>query len=433
MSFPGNTGNDVPDKLSRNRNFLLYFFGQALSLPGTFVQATAQAWLVLELTHSGTALGWIIGLQFGPMLLFGAQAGVLVDRFDRRRLYLVTQTISAVHALVLAVLTFTGHVEVWILALFAAVLGLITAVDQPTKSAMVLDVVGPRSLQRGIGANNALANLGRVVGPAIAGLLIATVGVAYCFAINGLSYLAVVAALLVMRPSDMYAQTSAGRGGGQFREGLAYVRMSPGILCLLIFAPVFFGIAWQYDVTIPLLAKQSFSGGPELLALLLSAFGAGAVLGVVLDRRRPTHAQSDKGIMTTGIAFGLITILTAMSPNVVLTVLGLALSGAAGISLVTALSCRLQLEARPEMRGRVIALWSVAVLGTRPIFSPIAGWVSELTSPRVVLGSGAVTIVLLGVVLRWYRTRDHGGEDPDPSSPEDRSTMSRVRSENESV
>jgi MFS family permease len=365
-------------------------------MPGTFVQTTAQAWLVLDLTHSPRALGLIVGLQFLPMLILGGPAGVLVDRMDRRALYVMTQTVMCLLALGLGLLTVGGLVNVPAVAAFACVLGVVTAVDQPTKTALNLDLVGRRRLSHAVSLNNALANTGRVVGPPLAALCIATLGTAACFLLNAASYLAVVLALLSLRVEHREASTSA-TDSDAFRAGLRYVRNTPEILRLLGFSAAFFCFAWEYDVTLPLLARTSFGGGPGTLGLLASALGIGSVASVILRRPGPPSLAR---MRRSAMCFGLATLAAALSPHAMAASVALFAVGFAGTNVATSLSSRLQLRSRPDMRGRVIALWTVSVLGTRPIGAPLCGSVSDALGPRWALVLGVVTPLALWIAVR---------------------------------
>src|SRR2546421_1175191 len=237
------------------RNFRLYLSGQVISMAGTWMQAVAQGWLVLKLTGSGTALGLVGTLQFLPMLAFGPMAGVLIDRTDRRRLYAATQAMCGATALVLGVLTATGLVRLWMIYALAACLGLVTAVDQPTKIAFLYDMVGPEDLTNAISLNQAMNNVGRIVGPAAAGITIGLLGIAPCFFVNALSFVAVIVALLMMRTDELHVSAPQPRKKGQVREGLRVVAAKPELCALLVMAALFFGLAWMSDVVMPLVAR----------------------------------------------------------------------------------------------------------------------------------------------------------------------------------
>jgi MFS family permease len=387
----------------RVRNYRLYTIGQLVSLAGTFMQIVAQAWLVLKLTGSGTALGFVTTLQFLPILLFGGVAGVLVDRVDRRRLYLWTQSLAGLEALTLGVLTVTGTVELWMVYVLAAALGVITALDQPVKSAIVMDLAGPEDLTNAIGLSMALSSVGRVVGPALASVTIATAGIGPCFLINAASFGAVIVALLLMRPEEMQPVVLLPRRRGQFREGLRYVVGNSEVLGVLVMGMVFFGIAWEFEVVLPLVARFTFDGGAAIYGLLTSAMGFGAVVGALLTARH--NSSSKRLLISTGAGFSASMLLAALAPALVIEVVALTLVGATGMAFASASNSRLQLEAAPEMRGRVMALWSVAVIGSRPIGAPIVGFISQHLGPRFGLGVGALSVALIAVPSWWFLTR----------------------------
>src|SRR5579859_667275 len=370
------------------------------------MQTVAQAWLVLKLTGSGTALGLVTTLQFTPILLVGGLAGVLVDRFDRRRLYLWTQSLAGLEALMLGLLTVTGSVRLWMVYVMAGALGLITALDQPVRSSIVLDLVGPADLTNAISLNMAMSNSSRVVGPALAGVTIAVVGIGPCFLLNAASFGAVIVALLLMRPEELHPAVLQPRERRQFRRGLDYVRRSPELLAILVLAALFFGVAWEFDVVLPLVARYTFHGGAGIYGLMTSAMGFGAVVGALLSAAR--NDPSRTLLTSTGIAFGATLMFAAVAPSLPVEFVAMTLVGGSGIALASVCSSRLQLEAAPEMRGRVMALWSVAVVGSRPLGGPLVGYVSQHLGPRFGLGLGSVTVLLLALPLWWLLTRTTG-------------------------
>jgi MFS family permease len=412
----------------RTRNYRLYVMGQLVSLAGTFMQIVAQAWLVLKLTGSGTALGFVTTLQFTPILLLGGIAGVLVDRVDRRRLYLWTQSLAGLEALALGVLTVTGSVRLWMVYVMAGALGVITALDLPVKSAIVMDMVGPADLTNAISLNMAMNNTSRVLGPALAGVTIAAVGIGPCFLLNAASFGAVIVALLLMRPQEMHPAVLQPRRRRQFREGLHYVLRSSELLAILVMSMLLFGVAWEFDVVVPLMARYTFHGGAGIYGLLTSALGAGAVVGALVAASR--NDPSKRMLISTGIAFSGALILAAFAPSLPAEVGAMALVGATGIAFASVCSSRLQLQAAPAMRGRVMALWSVAVVGSRPIGAPFLGYVSQHLGPRFGLGLGAVSVLLLALPSWWLLTAaarrtatEHGAHvpgdafDPAPGLP----------------
>jgi MFS family permease len=388
-----------------SRNFRLYFAGQVVSVAGTFMQTVAQSWLVLKLTGSGGALGLVTTLQYLPLLVFGGLGGVIADRFDRRRLYLLTQTLAGLQALLLGVLTVTGGARLWIVYLLAFTLGLITAVDQPVRQVLLYDMVGPEDVANATSLNMAMMNISRVVGPAMAGVTIAILGIGPCFLVNAASFVAVIISLLVMRPSELQPMALQNRRRGQFRDGLRYVRAETELLALLIVGAIIFGLAWEFEVVLPLLARFTFHGGAGIYGLLTSAVGLGSVVGGLGAAAR---GRADDRLLTTClIGFGLATLGAAAAPALWLEAMLLVFVGATGIGVASVASARLQLESSADMRGRVMALWTVAVIGTRPIGGPIAGLIAEHAGPRAALATGAAGVLLLALPV-WiliHRTR----------------------------
>jgi MFS family permease len=382
----------------RTRNYRLYFAGQLISIAGTFMQTVAQSWLVLELTGSGTALGLVNTLQYGPILLFGGMAGVVVDRVDRRRLFLCTQTLGGLEALALGLLVITGRAEVWMVYLLAATLGIITAVDQTVRQTLIVDMVSEDDLTNALSLNLALGSTSRAVGPALAGITIAVVGIGYCFLINAASFVAVIAALLLMRPGELRTSVRQGRSPGQFRAGLTYVRETPELASILLFIALVFALAWEFEVALPLMARFTFHGDAATYGVLSAAVGVGAVFGGLDSARRAEPTR--KVLAVSGTIFAAAMWCATFAPVVAVAVPALVVVGASGIAFMSVSSSRLQLRTAHHMRGRVVALWVMAVIGTRVIGGPIIGWVGEHAGPRFALGLGALAVTV--VLPIWY-------------------------------
>jgi MFS family permease len=380
-----------------NRNYRLYFTGQAISMAGTFMQNVAQGWLVLKLTGSGTALGIVAMLQYLPLLLFGAMAGVIVDRVDRRRAYMVTQTLAGCTAVILGVLTATGTIRLWTVFLLALVLGMITCVDQPLKGALIYDIVGPEDLTNAVGLNQAMNNTGRIIGPAMAGLTISLFGIAPCFFINAASFAAVLIALAMMDRSKMHVPIPQPRAKHQIRDGLTVVRRTPELLAILVMGAVFFGLGWSWDVVMPLVARYTFGGGAGLYGLFLSALGIGAIVGGLATARR---SNPDRRLLVgSGIATAVAALAGALAPTVAVEMGVMVLLGLAGSAYITAMSSRIQLFTPSDVRGRVTALWMIAAVGTRPIGAPLVGAVGQHLGPRFAMGMGGVALLLVALPL----------------------------------
>jgi MFS family permease len=350
----------------RNRNFKLYVSGQLVSVVGTGMQQVAQSWLVYDLTGSGTALGLIMALQFLPMLLFGVWGGLLADRLDKRRLLIATQAGSGALALVLWALVASGTVELWMVFVLAFLLGCVSAVDMPTRQSFVMEMVGREDTSNAVALNSATFNSGRLVGPAVAGVIIASLGVGLCFLVNGLSYLAPVAALRAMRPEELKPMPRAPRAPGQVREGLRYTWHSPALRTPLLLVTVVGTFGFNSVVVLPLLADESFGGGARLFGFFTSLQGLGALVG-------------------------LATILVAAAPSAAVASMLLVATGVAMMVFLATANSTLQLSSDPSMRGRVMALYGLVFLGSTPVGGPIVGWVAEHWGPRaaLVLGGGA--------------------------------------------
>ncbi|WP_127784441.1 MFS transporter [Rhodococcus sp. X156] len=390
-----------------NPNYRRYFFGQAVSLIGTWMQVVAQSWLVLELTGSGTALGTVVALQTLPILLLGPYGGVIADRVDKRRLMIGLQSMMGVLALVLGLLIYTDTVQLWQVYVLAALLGLNNTFENPARQAFVLEMVGPEHLRNAISLNSVLVNSARAIGPAAAGLIIATGGLAVCYFINAVSFIAVVLSLLALDVSRLQPSPPATRGKGQLREGFAYVRRTPTLAIPLLMMALVGCLAYEFQVVLPILADTTFHGGPEAYGFMTGAMGLGAVVGGLYVAARGRTGLGT--LVTSTVVFGLTILLTALAPNLVTALLCLGLVGAASVAVMSKGNSTLQLEAAPHMRGRVMALWTVAFLGSTPIGGPIAGWVSEelggraglllgATACLVAAGLGAMAVHRLGEV-----------------------------------
>ena len=384
----------------RVRNYRLYLGGQAISLSGTWMQSVAQGWLVLELTGSGTAIGLVLALQFLPVLFFGPLGGVVADRFDKRHILFITQAAAAVLATTLGLLVLFDVIRLWMVYLLAAGLGFVNLVDNPTRQTFIFEMVGPQQLTNAVSLHSVLVNVARVLGPAAAGALILTVGIAPCFLINGGSYLAVLIALAALRVADLRPSPRQPRRRGQLREGLRYVRATPALLAPLLMMAVIGTLTYEFQVVLPLLARFTFGGDAGTYSTMTACMGAGAVVGGLLTaaagRRRPT------ALALSAVAFGVVQMAAAWAPHLWLTLGLLVLVGAASISFLSLGNATLQLASAPEMRGRVMALWAVAFMGSTPVGGPIMGWIGENVGPRWALGLGGMAALLSGVLA--YRS-----------------------------
>lgn len=391
-------------------NYRRYIAGQSVSLIGTWMQMAAQSWLVLTLTNSATTLGLIVALQTLPVLLLGPYGGVIADRVDKRRLMVILQIAMGVQALILGVLTITGAVRLWEIGALAALLGLNNAFENPARQSFMLEMVGPESLRNAVSLNSVLVNVARVIGPAVAGVLIATVGEGLCFLLNAASFVAVVASLTTLDLGAISSSPTSGRAPGQLREGLRYVRRTPELGVPLLMMALAGCLAYEFQVTLPVMARQGLHAGATGYGFMTAAMGVGAVVGGLFVATKGKTGLAP--LVMAATAFGVVLLLAGLAPNLGIELFALALAGGASIAFMSTGNSTLQLTAAPTMRGRVMSLWFVAFQGSTPIGGPIIGWVMAELGARAGLGVGGVTcfvVALLGfVALRRLR--------PDPLS-----------------
>ena len=378
------------------RNFRLFLFGHLVSSTGTWMQQVGQDWLVLRLTDAPLPLGITLALQFSPMLVFGAWAGLVADRADKRRLLLATQTAMAVLALALGILTATGAVRLWMVYALALLLGVATAFDMPARQSFVTEMVGPDRVVNAVGLNSASFNTARVLGPAAAGLLIAVVGIAPAFFLNALSYLAMIGGLLAMDPDRLYRRAAVERGRGQIRAGVRYVWATPALRSTILLVAVVGMLGLNYRVALPLLARFAFDGGPGTYGVLAAIMAAGSVAGAltVARRGRPTH-----GLLVGSVAaFGLLSFAAALAPTIVVEAAFLFPIGAASLAFVATANSTVQLASSQQMRGRVMSLFGLVLLGSGPPSGLLSGWMAGQFGPRSILLLSGVSCVLAASV-----------------------------------
>ena len=396
-------------------NYRRYLRGQSVSLMGTWMQMTAQAWLVLTLSDSPSALGVIIALQTLPVLVLGPYGGVIADRVNKLRLMISLQTAMGVQALILGLLTVTGEVRLWQVGVLAALLGLNNAFENPARQSFMLEMVGRDSLRNAVSLNSTMVNLARVVGPAIGGVLIATTGVGVCFLINAASFIVVIWTLVRLDRSAITPSTPLARGKGQLREGLRYVARTPELgipLLMMALAGVF---AFEFQVTLPVLAKQALDQGSEGFGLMTAAMGVGAVGGGLLVAARGKTGL--RPLTIAAAAFGVVLLLAAMAPTLPLALGALVLVGWGSVTFMAIGNTTLQLAAAPEMRGRVMSLWFVAFQGSTPIGGPLLGWAMGWAGARVGLGVGGVACLVVAGIGLLAATGLHSRRcEPQPSA-----------------
>jgi MFS family permease len=390
----------------RVRNYRLYASGQLISLTGTWMQRVAQDWLVLTLTNSGTALGIVTALQFGPSLVLGMWGGVLADRGDKRRLLLATQSALALVALTLGLLDVAGVVQYWHVLVLATALGLVSAVDTPVRQAFVIEMVGKDDLPNAVAINSTIFNSGRIIGPAAAGLMISAVGTGWAFVANAASSLAVLAGLVLMRTSELHPSTPVERAGGQLREGLRYVRRRSDLMLAMVLVFIIGTFGLNFQLTTALLAKQVFHRNASGYGLLSTAVAVGAFLGAVLATRRTTR-PTQLFLVLAALGFSVLEIITGLMPTYAATGLLLIPTGLAMLTFTTAANSSVQLGVAPTMRGRVMALYLMCFMGGTPLGAPIIGWVAGAFGPRWgLIGGGSVCLLAaLAIALLIGRRR----------------------------
>jgi MFS family permease len=375
-------------------NYRRYLSGQAISMIGTWMQMTAQSWLVFTLTHSSTALGVVVALQTLPVLLLGPYGGVIADRVNKRRLMIALQTAMGVQALALGLLTISGVVHVWEIGLLAALLGLNNAFENPARQSFMMELVGPEHLRNAVSLNSVLVNVARAIGPAIAGILITTVGDGVCFLANAGSFVAVVVSLATMDSTQLSPATPTGRHHGQLREGLRYVRSTPALAVPLVMMAVAGCLTYEFQVTLPVMAGRGLRVGATGFGFMTAAIGVGAVVGGLLVAARGTTGL--RPLVVAALGFSAALGLATLAPNLPLELMALGLAGAGSISFMATGNSTLQLNAAPEMRGRVMSLWFVAFQGSTPIGAPLVGAMMATVGPRAGLGLGAAVALLVG-------------------------------------
>ncbi len=363
----------------RNRNYRLFAAGQVVSNTGTWMQRIAQDWLVLTITHSGTALGIVTALQFLPILLFSVWGGVLADRFPKRTMLMLTQSAMGVLAAILGVLTVTGHITEWQIYAFALLLGTVTAADTPARQSFVVEMVGPEDLQNAVALNSANFNLARVVGPAVAGLMIGAfaseiTGSGWVFLINAVSYVAVVSGLALIRTRELHSDRRARRGGGGQREAFRYLRTRPDLLAVMCTIAVFGTFGLNFPVLLPLFTTQVFHSGASAYGVISAIMAGGSLLGALLAARR--GVARIRFVLVGGFLFGLGETAAAAMPDIVSYSALLALTGICGLTTATTANAIMQTTVAPELRGRVTGVYVLVFMGGTPLGSPIVGWLA---------------------------------------------------------
>lgn len=389
------------------RNYRLYFFGQAISHIGTWMQVIAQSWLVLQLTGSGTQLGLIAAAQFLPVLLFGPFAGVIADKYEKRKVLYFTQGTSGLLALLLGLLITFNQVEVWMVFLIAFFMGLLNALDTPTRQTFVYEIVGNEQITNAVSLNGTLYNLTRIIGPSIAGIIIASFSLALCFYLNAISFIAVLIALYLMNPAILKPNPKLTNITGQVIEGFKYVLSKAELKHSLIFMGIIGTFVFEFTVSVPLLAKITFNSGVIGYAQLTSAMGLGAMLGGLYSASR--KKPEIKNVLVTIFMLTISMFVISLSPNLLTGMLAMVFVGFSASSYSARGNAFMQLNSAPEMRGRVMSLWNVAFVGSTPIGGPIIGFIGENFSPRLSFAFGglAALLTLLYGFIRYKNNKNY--------------------------
>ncbi|MFI5055866.1 MAG: MFS transporter [Actinomycetota bacterium] len=387
-----------------SRNFRLFLSGQFVSAIGTWMNFTASGWLVWRLTHSGAALGVNSALAFGPMLILGAWGGVLADRFNKRKILITTQSAYALLALVMATLIGTGAIELWMVYVLSVATGLVTAIDNPSRQSFYVEMVGEAELTNAVSLNSAAFTGARVIGPAIAGIVIAAAGMAWCFGLDSVSYLFVLGALLAMRPKELHQQRRTTRDRGHMVAGLKYVWSTDDLRRPLIVLAVMFICVFQWQVLLPLLSELTFNAGAREFGLMSTAAGIGAFIGAITT----AHGHRAPGMRRLGLFAGLVGVsmlLVSVAPTLPWAMLAMVPVGFAAMCFMITGNTMLQTNAKPEARGRVMALYGIVFLGSTPFGAPLAGWLGQALGPRLEFALMGLLAIGVGAVVLTLRRR----------------------------
>jgi MFS family permease len=382
-------------------NYRRYFGGQLASITGNWMQTVGEMWLMVKLTGSGSLVGLTAGLQFLPILLFGAWGGLLADRLPKRRVLTYTQLSLAVPALTLFFLAASGAAQPWMVLALVLVRGAVLAIDNPSRQSFVVEIVGPDRVVNAVALNSVVVHSSRILGPALAGGVIALIGIAPCFLVNAFSFLAMFIALRTMNPRELQTPKPAERQPGEVRTALRYVRRTPELLVPLLMMALVGTISFNFQVLLPLLADFTWHGTATTYAMLTAAMGIGSVGGALAAGAR--GRVSPKLLIGSSLLFGMAMLLAAAAPTLELQILALVPLGAASVTFAAGVNSALQIAVEPTMRGRVMALYSVVFLGSTPIGAPLVGWLAGAAGPRAGLVAGAAAALIAGVAAWvWF-------------------------------
>ena len=379
-------------------NYRRYFVGQVVSASGNWMQRVAELWLVVQLTGSGVSVGLTAALQFLPVLLLSPWGGLLADRLRKRDVLTATQMLMTLPAIGLWLLTANGLVTVGMVYVAVLLRGTLTAIDNPTRHSFVPELVGPERVVNAVSLNNVIVHTARVLGPASAGVAIATLGVAECFLVNSLTFVVLIVALRSLDPAQLHEPVQVRRERGQLRSGLHHVLHTPALRIPLTLMAVIGTLSYNFQVLLPLIASETWHGTATTYASLTAVMGMGSIAGALVTGARD-HV-GPRFIATTAVAFGALQLLVAGAPTFELQLAVLVGLGAASVAFAAGVTSALQLASAPEMRGRVMALYTMLYLGSTPIGAPLVGWLAEVADPRAAIVPGGVAAVAAGL---WAR------------------------------
>jgi MFS family permease len=380
------------------RNYRLYFIGQTISLCGTWIQTIAMGWLVLRLTDSGTILGCVTALQFSPILLFSLWGGVLADRYSKRKLLFITQSAYCLLAAFLGILILSGVINIWMVYIIAFSWGLVNVVDNPARHSFMAEIVDDeKGLANAIPLNAFQVNITRAIGPAIGGILIAKLGLAACFLANAVSFIAMLVVLVKLRPCK--SAPLGNKTTDMLKETIPYIKSSVALSRTLIMIFIIGALVYEFPVSLPLFAKFSFGGDAKLYAKMMSALGIGSALGGLLTAYQQQTLPSK--LAPAAFFVGISMLITSLAPSENLALISLSIAGVTITQFLSLGNTILQLQSSAKMRGRIMALWSMSVLGSTFIGGPIIGWISEHFDPRWGLATGGIAAIV-AAGIGWY-------------------------------
>lgn len=395
-------------------NYRRYFAGQVVSVSGNWIQNVAVMWLMVQMTGDGLAVGLTAALQFVPLMLFGAWGGLVADRVDKRRLLIATQIGLMVPAVVLAVVTFAGVVTPAIVYAMVFLRGTVLAIDNPARQSLPIELVGPDRLVNAVALNNVVIQGSRIIGPGIAGALIAVVGIAWCFVVDVLTFVAMLIALFRLDPAELQSAPRAAREKGALRDGLRYVRTTPTLLIPLAMMALIGLLSFNFQIVLPLMAHETWRGTATTFTLLTMTMAAGSIVGALVSGYRTN--VTPRLLVGSATLFGVFQVLAAFAPVLPLQLLPLVFLGMASVTFSAGVNSALQLQVDPAMRGRVMGLYSIVFLGSTPIGAPLVGWIAGTAGPRIGMAVGGVAaLVAAGLALVAYRRLRERDRDARPS------------------